>query len=356
MEAEFGRYWHGDEDEARFLLDRRDPGERRRRLIAGCGTIVWHIALILFAINAPAGLTRAPGPSPMELALRNATPLVEPPPEPGKTELTQRDPQRRSPTSEVDLAALQARQPLIQPAARPAQGGPPPGLPAPAQPKTQPIEAPKLDIPQQTNLAAMGNPALLQRPQLQPPLAPAKSPYEPSGGELRANNGRTPSALRAELQRNSVEDAARAVIRSGAGGKGLTVGDAGLGSGGSSNPLLQHGSPGPQQSALELRSDSQGVDFKPYLTQVLYAVRKSWFSVYPESARYGRSGRVTIDFWADHQGQIPHLEIAMPSGTTALDRAAVAGISGAVPLPPLPAGFKGSQIWLRLVFSYNMPR
>jgi outer membrane biosynthesis protein TonB len=46
----------------------------------------------------------------------------------------------------------------------------------------------------------------------------------------------------------------------------------------------------------------------------------------------------------------------MPSGAEALDRAAVAGISGAVPLPPLPAGFQGTQVRLQLVFSYNMPR
>ena len=52
---------------------------------------------------------------------------------------------------------------------------------------------------------------------------------------------------------------------------------------------------------------------------------------------------------------MPKLVIVMPSGTEALDRAAVAGISASNPFPPLPSEFRGDQIRLQLAFSYNVP-
>jgi TonB family protein len=108
-------------------------------------------------------------------------------------------------------------------------------------------------------------------------------------------------------------------------------------------------------SNLQLLSDPQGVDFKPYLIQVLNAVRRNWLSIIPESARMGQRGRVLVQFIIDRRGAIPKLVIAEGSGTEAFDRAAVAGISASYPFPPLPADYKGDQIRLQLAFSYNIP-
>jgi TonB family protein len=108
-------------------------------------------------------------------------------------------------------------------------------------------------------------------------------------------------------------------------------------------------------SSLELLSDPQGIDFKPYLIRVLAAVRRNWFAVLPESARFGQRGRVLIQFAIAREGRVPKLVISTPSGVDALDRAAVAGISASNPFPPLPAEFKGDQIRLQLSFAYNMP-
>ena len=44
-------------------------------------------------------------------------------------------------------------------------------------------------------------------------------------------------------------------------------------------------------SGLELLSDSRGVDFRSYLTQILAAVKRNWQAVIPESARRGRTAR-----------------------------------------------------------------
>ena len=50
-------------------------------------------------------------------------------------------------------------------------------------------------------------------------------------------------------------------------------------------------SAGRPHSNLELRSDPMGVDFRPYMMQVLAAVRRNWFAVYPEAARLRAEGR-----------------------------------------------------------------
>ena len=36
---------------------------------------------------------------------------------------------------------------------------------------------------------------------------------------------------------------------------------------------------------LEVLSDTQGVDFGPYLSRVLDAVRRNWYNLIPEEAR-----------------------------------------------------------------------
>ena len=119
--------------------------------------------------------------------------------------------------------------------------------------------------------------------------------------------------------------------------------------------LSQSPSAGRIGSNLQLLSDAKGVDFKPYLLQVLMAVRRNWMAILPESARMGRRGRVLVQFAIDRQGAVPKLVIAEGAGTDALDRAAVAAISASYPFPPLPADYKGDEIRLQLAFAYNMP-
>jgi TonB family protein len=68
----------------------------------------------------------------------------------------------------------------------------------------------------------------------------------------------------------------------------------------------------------------------------------------------GNRGIVTVQFIVDRTGQVPKLVIETPSGSEALDRAAVAGISASVPFPPLPPEFKGHEIRLQFAFKYNV--
>lgn len=356
MLSDFQRYWHGDQGEPRFLIDWREPDQPRRHWIAAVGAFAWQIAAILFFVYAPGGLGRTNNAQQFEIVRRNVTPLIAPRLDPDEFKLTQKAPQVNPPAQEVDLSSLLPKPQLNQPLQRPAPGSATPGIPLPPKSAVQPIEAPKIDIPQQGNLAAMDNPLLPARQLAPPPTSQNKNPFEPVGGPQGTPKGQVVGAPRIEAPKSGIEEATRAIIRSGANGRGVTVGDVDDGSGGSSDPLRQQGSPGPRQGKLELLSDPQGIDFTSYLRQVLAAVRRSWFSVLPESARFGRSGRVIIQFAVNRDGQVPKLVIYLPSGTEALDRAAVAGVSGAVPFPPLPSGFTSQDVRLQLVFSYNMPK
>jgi TonB family protein len=106
--------------------------------------------------------------------------------------------------------------------------------------------------------------------------------------------------------------------------------------------------------AVNLLSDPMNVDFRPYLARILALVRRNWLTVIPSSARLGNRGVVTVQFIVDRGGQVPKLVIETPSGTEALDRAAIAGISASVPFPPLPSEFKGNEIRLQFAFKYNI--
>ncbi|MBV8073245.1 MAG: TonB C-terminal domain-containing protein [Acidobacteriaceae bacterium] len=112
-----------------------------------------------------------------------------------------------------------------------------------------------------------------------------------------------------------------------------------------------------QHSAVELKSDPEGTDFKPYLRQILAIVRANWRRVIPESARRGAlKGRTVMEFVINRDGSLPKIVIAEYSGSDALDRAAAAGLTMSNPLPPLPDDFKGSQVRLAFTFDYNMPQ
>ena len=39
-----------------------------------------------------------------------------------------------------------------------------------------------------------------------------------------------------------------------------------------------------------------GVDFRPYLTQILATIRRNWYAVMPESVKLGRRGKVGLLF------------------------------------------------------------
>ena len=109
------------------------------------------------------------------------------------------------------------------------------------------------------------------------------------------------------------------------------------------------------QGNLEVLSDTQGVDFGPYLSRVLQAVRMNWYAIIPESARPPllKRGKVSIQFVILPNGKVAGMQYTGSSGDIALDRAAWGGITASDPFAPLPSQFHGPYLALRFHFYYN---
>jgi outer membrane biosynthesis protein TonB len=109
--------------------------------------------------------------------------------------------------------------------------------------------------------------------------------------------------------------------------------------------------------AVDILSDTMGVDFGPYIQRVIYDTKKAWYPIIPEAAQPPllKQGRVQIRFKIMPDGSVGpgsmHLEGA--SGDVSLDKAAWAAINYAG-YPPLPKNFKGPYLELRFIFLYNI--
>jgi TonB family protein len=109
------------------------------------------------------------------------------------------------------------------------------------------------------------------------------------------------------------------------------------------------------EGQLDVLSDTQGINFGPYLTRVVEAVRRSWYSVIPPSAHppANKQGRLAIDLAIQSDGTIKGEQVEVPSGDATLDKAAFAAIS-ALRFDPLPEDYTGQQLSLRFHFYYNL--
>ncbi|MGA2136500.1 MAG: energy transducer TonB [Bryobacteraceae bacterium] len=320
--------------------------DRGRVREAGVLSLLAHLAAIVALLLIPRGV-----PMPPRRMETQITPLIEPP-----TELTQKAPAKAPAAKEVTAEALQPRPRIQVPNSPPSTTRPKAQINMPPQPPAAPMpEPPKIEAGKSDAQPPRGLPVGPPTPQIAPPQIQEqekpKLAFEnptappPSGGVGRIARPDT-----------SVAGAIQELARSGSQG-GLAVGDDTneVGIGGIGSGISQLPSPGRSASSLELLSDPKGVDFRPYLIQVLTAVRRNWFAVYPESARMGMRGRVETQFVIARDGSVPKLVIVLHSAPP-LERAAVAGIDASHPFPQFPSEFTGDRIILKLVFSYNMPR
>ncbi len=332
-----------DSSELDLLPPWREPLRPGRILGDAAGSILINASIFAFFVLAPEGQQR-PQRQIVADDFHRAVHLVMP----RFYEPTQREPNRGKISRELDVNSIrqapERQAPRLKapaPAPGPAVQTPPPKIPPPL------IEPPKIEVaqapPPPTATAPPLPPVAVPAPQRsKPKLAFEDVASVPVDPVLAPNqNGRARSN---SLNRQSLIP----------GANGTVVGDLG-----DSDATLQsdtqNAAPGRIGSNLQLLSDAKGVDFKPYMMQVLLAVRRNWLAIIPESARMGRRGRVFIQFAIDRKGGVPKLVIAEGTGTDSLDRAAVAAISASYPFPPLPAEYKGDQIRLQMAFGYNMP-
>lgn len=109
---------------------------------------------------------------------------------------------------------------------------------------------------------------------------------------------------------------------------------------------------------VEVLSDTQGVDFGPYMAEAVKRVRMNWYNLIPEEAKSPllKQGNVSIEFVIMPDGRVVGMVIKEPSGDANLDRAAWGGIKACNPFEPLPRAFQGPYLALRFHFLYNPPQ
>ncbi len=107
----------------------------------------------------------------------------------------------------------------------------------------------------------------------------------------------------------------------------------------------------------EILSDTRGVDFGPYVKQILQSIRGLWLTYIPEECRPPKSskGSVTIRFTIDQDGRLREMHLDSSTHNDAINRSAWGAITGVGKFPPLPKAFTGPNLELRLGFSVNLP-
>ena len=244
--------------------------------------------------------------------------------------LKQLKPEKPAPLSDKDRRQQSPKpvpdQKTLRELERMRRAGPPAPVPTPkAQP--QPRTAP----PQMARQAAPPAPKPKAAP---PPLAPSQT------SQLNAPRPQPNFSSAPQTPGQAVEQAARQA-RSGTYGGDM----------GANAPSDHSGNKG----AVDILSDTLGVDFGPYIQRVIYDTKRSWYPIIPGEARppINKQGRVLIRFKILPDGSVKSMTLEGPSGDVALDRAAWGGILGASPFPPLPKAFKGPFLELRFYFLYN---
>jgi TonB family protein len=189
-------------------------------------------------------------------------------------------------------------------------------------------------------------------PQAAPPMPPQGVPQAQPNGTM---NGFPQQRVQPEEQPKEnpfrmpssagdlIAEAARNAHRGSAGGGG----GAGYGMG----PVDRNAAMGP----FDILSDTQGVDFGPYLSRVIQSIKNNWYNLIPEEARPPllKHGKVAIRFLITPDGKVAGMYVEAPSGDIPLDRAAYGGITASDPFSPLPHEFHGPYLALRITFFYN---
>ena len=257
-----------------LLKEWQDPDYPRHIKLAFSVSLAVHFGLFLGALQIPTFV------HPDDLTPKmtvNKTPLYFP------KELTQKEKNKNKITERFDLQDLIARRGVQQQNAsvahrrfNPKTAPPVPQVePAKVQPQIT-AEAPKVVVAQNT-VPPPGTPGGIIAP-APPPPKPAENPFESIGARPLPDP-------KTALAPPKVEDVIRGLSHDSG---QQSVSDDRMGR--PSVPGMKQ-MPGQLGSQVELKSDPQGIDLKPYLAQILMIVRQNWFSVIPESVRMGDAER-----------------------------------------------------------------
>src|SRR5271166_5965836 len=313
-----------------ILIQLEDDIERSRMREAFWISVVVHMAIVIFLVMTPKMFPGVKGVvllSPADIMRNQQLTYLDLPPDAQKAPKTPPESKVMSDKNRIaesrhpslDKKTLEELKRAGPPAAPPGQSA---QMAAPPQQGAQPSQG------QQTA-------------QLQPafptdnPRLPTPQQGTPQVPDFRGGLASPGSQIQQSM----------GAIASRRGGGVYGGGDYGMGPGGSARTL----------GNLEVLSDTQGVDFGPYLNRVLDAVRRNWYTLIPEEARAPlmKRGRLAIEFVILQDGKVAGMKLVAPSGDVSLDRAAWGGITASNPFAPLPGEFHGPYLGLRFRFYYN---
>ncbi len=194
-------------------------------------------------------------------------------------------------------------------AAQPAPAPPPPPVPTPQPARTPP-------------------PVVAEAPTPQPPTRPSFGTQGSAGSSIQQ------------------------AIRGAASGAGS----------GSVTPGVGRGSP--IGTGVDILSDTQGVNFNPYLAKIMREIYNQWIPLIPEEARppLNKSGYTQLRITIMPDGSL-HVQDGVHNGMVlessthdrALDEAAWGSVTGVGQFPPLPKEFHGPNLELRIRYLVNRP-
>jgi TonB family protein len=317
-----------------LLIQLQDDLTRSRRREAAWISIIAHLVLFILLWNLPllekwAGWHTAIVVPVNPMQNKNVTFLPLPP-----------DLQKPAHKPNTNIASdkdriATARHPELDPKElKKLMATPPPGRSGPAGPRaSQPAAAAPQPAPPSQQPAQQQQQALSQRPQFQTDQT-AQPQSKPDNSFSKYAGGVSAGS--------AIQQATQAAAANRAAGGGGQEGDFGLGT----------GAHGRQLGALDILSDTQGVDFGPYLQRILQDVKENWYHLIPESAEM-KKGKLAIEFAITKDGKVADMKLIASSGDAALDRPAWGSITASNPFPPLPSDFTGPYLALRFRFYYN---
>jgi TonB family protein len=317
-----GRYGELEEHELIHLLDSLDDERSKARFRESIYvSIIIYMGIVWFLFYGPRVLFHQPRLiSPVEVLKERDKQLtfLDAPKDLSRLTPKPKAIPEKSRSQQLDqktLRQLQAMRKAEAPAPTPA----PPAQPAPTQTApTPPAPQPPPPAPPPTQQA------LVEAPRPAPPTRP---------------NFGNPNQSAGDAIRKAAQDAAH---------------DRGAGD---YTPNAPGGGRQGMGAGVEVLSDTQGVDFGPYIRKILGDIKRNWIPLIPEEARppLNKQGETLIRFTISSDGHITAMNLDGSSQDTAIDRACWGGITGVGQFPPLPANFKGPNLELRIDFLTNKP-
>ena len=223
------------------------------------------------------------------------------------------------------LQAMRRAQEASRPAPQVQAQTPPQPLPPAPQPQAAP-------------------PPPQQQAQVQPPL-PMPQPRPAAPQPAQVPDAPRPNFSTPSSPGQSIAEAARAAARQhGQSGSSIDGGGGGNRGGGSGRAAANTGA--------EILSDTQGVDFGPYIRRLLRILRASWEPLIPEETRppLNKEGSTLIRFTLQPNGTVSFMHLDSSTRDVAIDKAAWNSINAVGQFPPLPPEFKGPNLDLRINF------